>query len=193
MMRIGKLALILLVGFVCGLVAVPAAKADPLTFSNVVALQNNAATRVDLFSNPGTTVLGPQISFLVDITGTLPAGVTNTLLITYIEAGGTPITQTFLIPAFGTIQPPFTQLFTITSSSASFQGVMATLTIDIVGSSPDFVIPGGPNAGNSVDSYTYTFNVATPVPEPNSLVLLGVGLCVVCGKISRRGKLRCRL
>ena len=181
-----KMVLMLAIGIVCGLVAVPAAKADPLTFSNVVALQNNAATRVDLFSNPGTTLLGPQISFLVDITGSLPPGVTNTLLITYVEAGGAPLTQTFQIPAFGSIQPPFSQLFTITSPGASYQGVMASLTIDIIGSSPDFVIPSGPNAGQMVDSYTYHFNVAQPVPEPVSLILFGTGMCGVWRKVSRR-------
>jgi hypothetical protein len=175
---------------VCGLAAVPSAKADPLTFSNVVALQNNATTGVDLFSNPGTTLLGPQLSFLVDITGILPAGVTNTLLITYVEAGGTPITKSFLIPAFGNIQPPFTQLFTITSPGATFEGVMAVLTIDIIGSSPDFVIPGGPNAGQMVDSYTYTFNVAKPVPEPVSLILFGTGMIGVWRKASKPGRRR---
>ena len=80
------------------------------------------------------TLLGPQISFLVDITGSLPPGNTNTLLITYLQAGGTPLTQMFQIPAFGSIQPPFTQLFTFISPGASYQGVMATLTIDIIGS-----------------------------------------------------------
>jgi hypothetical protein len=112
----------------------------------------------------------------VDITGILPAGVTNTLLITYLEAGSGPITQSFVIPAFGTVQPPFTQLFTITSPGASFQGTEATLIIDILGSSPDFVIPGGPNAGRRVDSYTYSFEVSQPVPEPATMVLLGSGL-----------------
>ncbi len=75
-----------------GLAAVPSVKADPLFFSNVVALQNGGATRVDLFSNPGITLLGPQISFLVDITGTLPPGGTDTLSITYNQAGSPPIT-----------------------------------------------------------------------------------------------------
>ena len=178
----------LAIGIACGLFAAPKAAADPLTFSNVVALQNNSATRVDLFSNPGTTLLGPQISFLVDINGSLLPGVTNTLSITYVEAGGLLITQTFQIPAFGTIQPPFTQLFTFTSPGAGYQAAMASLTIDIIGSSPDFVIPAGPNAGQSVDSYTYTFNVAQPLPEPATLALFGAGVLGVCRRVSRRGR-----
>jgi PEP-CTERM motif len=175
----------------CALFAV-SAKADPLTFSNVVALQNNDTTRVDLFSNPGTTLLGPQVSFLVDITGILPAGVTNTLLITYVETGGVVITKSFEIPAFGTIPPPYSQLFTITSPGANYQGTMASLTIDILGSTPDFVIPGGPNAGQIVDSFTYHFNVAQPVPEPVSLVLLGTGMFGVWRKVSTRSRRRQR-
>jgi len=190
MIRTGKISLILAIAIFCGLAAAPAAKAGPLFFSNVVALQNNGATRVDLFSNSGTTVLGPQITFLVDITGSLAPGSTYSLLVTYIEAGGAPLIQTFQIPAFDSIQPPYTQLFTIISPGASYQGVMASLTIDIIGSSPDFVIPGGPNAGQMVDSYTYTFNVAKPVPEPVSLVLFGTGLIGLWRKVSQHRRRR---
>jgi hypothetical protein len=163
------------------------AKADPLLFSNVVALQNGGTTSVDLFSNPGTTLLGPQISFLVDITGTLPAGVTNTLLVSYSEAGGVPIIQSFDIPIFGTVQPPFTLLFSITSPGASFNGILATLTLDILGSSPDFVIPSGPGAGQTVNSFTYSFIVTKPIPEPAALILLGTGLVGFIGRL-RRGR-----
>jgi hypothetical protein len=161
------------------------AKAGPLFFSNVVALQNNGATRVDLFSNPDTTLLGPQVNFLVDISGTLEPGVSYSLLTTYVEADGVPITQSFPIPAFGTIPPPFTQFFTFTSPGATFEGAMARLTIDIIGSSPDFVIPGGPNAGQLVNSFTYTFKVAKPVPEPATILLLGTSLIGICARIRR--------
>ena len=186
-------ALLFAITAVAYLAAGPSAKADPLFFSNVVALQNNAATRVDLFSNPGTTLLGPQLSFLVDITGMVPPGdAPQTLLITYLELGGVPITQTFQIPAFATVPPPYTQLFTITSPGASAQGAMARLTIDILGSAPDFVIPGGPGAGQRVDSYTYTFNVAKPVPEPVSLILFGTGVLGVWRRTSKPGGRRRR-
>ncbi len=121
------------------------AQADPLFFSNVSALQNNGSTQVDLFSNPGTTLVGPQINFLVDITGMLPPGTTDTLLLSYSEAGGPPIVQSFQIPLFGSVQPPFRLLFSFTTGS--FAATPATLTLDLLNSNPDFIIPTGPNAG----------------------------------------------
>ncbi len=184
-MRMRKLGLLLTILMILGFAVTPAAKADPLFFSNTVALQNSGSTRVDLFSNPGVTIYGPRMSFLVDITGTLPFGVTNMLQVTYAEAGSAAIVQSFLIPAFGTVPPPFTQLFTITSPGANFQGIPATLTLDIIGSVGDFVIPSGPNAGSRLDSFTYTFNVQT-VPEPATMILLGTGLAGIAAKMGRR-------
>src|SRR5258708_3883966 len=84
---------------IVGFFGITCAQADPLLFSHAVALQNNGSTRVDLFSNPGVTLIGPQVSFLVDITGTLAVGEAHTLLITYSEFGSSPVSQTFQIPA----------------------------------------------------------------------------------------------
>jgi len=80
------------------------AKADPLLFANVVALQM-VYDPVDLFGNPGVILVGPHVNFLVDIAGTLPSGTTNTLLITYTEFGHAPVTQMYSIP-FGGVNPP---------------------------------------------------------------------------------------
>ena len=184
-MTFHKFVLSCLVFILLGFLGMPSVHADPLRFSNVVALQDNSTNRVDLFSHPGVTLMGSQISFLVDITGTvLSPG--DTLLITYAEAGGSSTTQRFLIPAFGTIPPPFTQLFTIPLTGASFQGTLAMLTVDILGTTPDFVIPGGPNGGQLVNSYTYAFRVAQPVPEPATLLLLATGLSGIAASIRKR-------
>ncbi len=139
MSRLSKHLFFTIIFAALGLAGAVAAKADPLAFSNVVALQNNNTIRVDLLSNPGVTLMGPRVSFLVDITGTLPRGVTNILSITYSEEGSVPETQTFSIPAFGTIPPPFTQLFTFTSPGANYLGVAATLTVAIFGSASDLM------------------------------------------------------
>ena len=137
MSRINKQLFLTTIFAALGLAAAAEAKADPLAFSNVVALQNRSTTRVDLLSNPGVVLIGPRISFLVDIAGTLPPGVTNILSITYSEEGSAPVKQTFSIPAFGNIFPPFTQFFTFTSPGANYLGVAATLTVAILGSTPD--------------------------------------------------------
>jgi len=161
------------------------ALADPLFFSNVTAFQNNDTVQVDLFSNPGTTLLGSNLSFSVDITGALPMGANDTLQISYTELGVAPMVQSFQIPLFGSINPPFTLIFSIVSPVSTPLGVPATLTIDLLNSSPDFVIPGGPNQGQAVNSYTYSFNVK-PIPEPATLMALAGGLSMLGIRIYRR-------
>ena len=158
------------------LLAAETLQADPLRFSNVVGLQNGGSTRVDLFSHPGTVLTGPNISFLIDITGNLPAAGTDSLQVTFGELGRAPIVRTYQLPLFGSIPPPFTQLVTFFSETASIQGAEAWLKLDFLNTNPDFVIPGGPGAGSVVDSYTYHFRVSSPVPEPASLLLVITGL-----------------
>ncbi|MGH9881614.1 MAG: PEP-CTERM sorting domain-containing protein [Pyrinomonadaceae bacterium] len=162
------------------------ANADPLSFSNTVALQNNGFTRLDLFSNPGTILVGPRISFLVDITGALPDGGTPTLRLTFTEVGQAPQEQTFRVPLFDSVPPPYTLIFSFTLQNLEFQAREATLRVDILGSIPDFVIPSGLHAGESVDSYTYSFRTAQPVPEPATVIFAGLGLAGILAKTRRR-------
>lgn len=172
------LVLLLLLGGLAERTAV----ADPLVFSNVGAFQNNDTTVVDLFSNPGTTLLGTNFTFSVDISGALAMGATDILRVTYTELGSAPIVQEFQIPLFGTVHPPFTLLVSVVSPGANPLAIPATLTVDLLNSSPDFVIPGG----QSVDSFTYSFNVAQPVPEPATMLALVAGLAGLAARIRRR-------
>jgi PEP-CTERM motif len=174
------LAVLALIGF-----AAETAKGDPLVFSNVTAFQNNNTLQVSLVSNPSVTLQGTNLTFSVDVAGTLSPGVVDTLRITYTEAGSTPIVQSFDIPLFGTVQPPFTLIFSVVSPGATPQGVAATLTLDLLLSSPDFIIPFGPNQGQAVDSFTYTFTVQQPVPEPATLFAFTSGLAAL-GVFRRR-------
>ena len=162
------------------------AMADPLVFSNVTAFQNNDTVQVNLQSNPGTTLIGTNLTFSVDITGTLAPGTTEILRITYQEVGSAPIVQEFQIPLFGTISPPFTLIFSFVSPGANSLGVPATLTIDLLNSAPDFLIPGGELQGQLVNSYTFNFNVVDPVPEPATMVALATGLAALGYRLRRR-------
>lgn len=164
------------------------AMADPLVFTNVRAFQNNDTTQVDLFSNPGTTLIGTTLTFSVDISGTLGTGAIDTLRITYNELGSAPIVQEFQIPLFGTVNPPFTLIFSIVSPGSNPLGVPATLTVDLLSSAPDFLIPGGPNQGQAVNSFTYSFNVVEPVPEPATILALASGLAALGFRVRRRNK-----
>lgn len=162
------------------------ALADPLVFSNVRAFQDNDTTQVDLFSNPGTTLLGTTLTFSVDINGSLAMGATDILRITYHELGGSPVVQEFQIPLFGSVNPPFTLIFSFVSPGSN-PLVPATLTIDLLNSAPDFLVPGGPNQGHLVNSYTYSFNVAPqPVPEPGTMLALASGVAALGFRLRRR-------
>ena len=161
------------------------AAADPLVFSNVTAYQNNDTVQVGLFSNSGITLLGSNLTFSVDISGVLAPGAVDTLRITYTELGGSPVVQNFQIPLFGSVQPPFTLLFSFISPGTTPQGIPATLTIDLLNSTPDFVIPAGPNQGQTVNSYTYSFNVR-PIPEPATLFAMASGLAALGFRVRRR-------
>ena len=159
--------------------------ADPLVFSNLTVFQNNDTTQVNLFSNPGMTVLGTNLTFSVDISGTLAPGAVDILRITYQELGGLPIVQDFQIPLFGTVNPPLTLIFSIVSPASNPLGVPATLTLDLLNSNPDFVIPGGPNQGQSVNSFSYSFTVQ-PVPEPATILALASGFAALGFRLRRR-------
>lgn len=159
MIRTSKFRLLAGIVFFWCLAVVPGANADPITFSNVTALQDGGFTQIDLLSNPGVTLFGSQITFLVDINGSLPPGGSTVLQISHSIDGGAPNIQTFAIPLFPGIDPPYTQVFSVTIPNLTFAGTLVTLTVSI------------PEAG----SQTFTFFAAEPVPEPGSIILLSLG------------------
>jgi hypothetical protein len=166
-----------------GLTLTATAQADPLTFSNAAVVLSDGTTRVDLFSNSSVLPIGPQLNFLVDLAGMLPAAGSDTLQITFTQQGYAPQQITFQIPLFAAFPPPYTQPFSFNLQDFQTPFTVVTLRIDILGSATDFVIPGGPGAGSVVDSYTYTLSVAQPVPEPSTILLAGLGLA---GAVARR-------
>jgi len=157
------------------------ARADSLTFSNVIAVQLSPDDptkniNTDLFANPGAILTnGRQVSFFINVAGTLQVGATDTLRVTVGLPDGATLVREISIPVFGSGYPPFTVGPTF-NFPTYYEPVPLTLTVDLLNSDSDFVIPSGPNAGQRVNSYTYTFSVVQPVPEPATVLLLATGL-----------------
>lgn len=156
--------------------------ADPLTFNSTYFLIDSSPTRLDLFSNPGV-VLQPStydntlpLSFVFSTFVDYPGGpsVADTVRFTYQEEGAAPVVYT---SSFTTGTSPIRFGFPVLFEPIGRSGVpvATTLTVDLLNSSPDFMLPSGPSQGSLVDSYTYSFFTLTPTPEPSTLLLLGSG------------------
>lgn len=178
----------------CGLFCATPAKADGLVFSNVrLALLNTTPPGgIDLFANQGIVITAPNdIATLFILTsGTLPAGgdILRVTVIATNENGAFVITNPNPASLNIPIDMSNANVTQVTGFifPTSFQGTNITLTIDLLNSSPDFIIPSGPNAGQAVNSFTYRFTVVKPVPEPATLVLLTTGIAGLGVKRYRR-------
>jgi hypothetical protein len=178
----------------CGLFCATPAKADGLVFSNVrlQLLGTTPPGGIDLFANQGIVLTSPISSATISIfvSGPLPAGgdILRLTVIATNENGTFVITNpnpaSLNIPI--TISNVNTTQVTGFDIPPSFQGTTFTLTVDLLNSSPDFIIPSGPNAGQAVNSFTFTFTVVEPVPEPATLVLLTTGIAGIGVKRYRR-------
>ena len=189
-MRFERSVLVLMV-LVCCHVAAPQLRADPLTFQNVTFPLNTLGGRLDLFSSPGAIltagVAGPEVKlgFLAEVPHIGGESLTDTIRFTYHELGAGTAVQAFQFTT-GTNPIDLGFLAVFDPINRTGKPVPATLTVDLLNSSPDFVIPSGPDRGRLVDSYTYSFYTLAPVPEPSTLVLLGSGLCAALAAGRRR-------
>jgi len=176
------------------------ARADPLTFHDTTFLLSaTGPIRVDLFANPGIVLatqnyLGRTIprESLIFGTNVDPHGTelfTDTIQFTFHEEGAPPLRQS---STFTTSKdaPRLGVAALFTPVRRTGQPVPATLTVELLNSAPDFVIPGGPNAGRSVDSFTYSFQVVSPTPEPATMGLFGFGAIVLLASKQRRRRTR---
>ena len=173
-------------------------RADPLTFNGTFFSIDSAGNRVDLFSNPGAvlepstyggTIIPAAMLFGAFVNFEGGASVTDTIRFTYQEAGAAPLlySQT-LTTGTEPIDLGFVARFEPVHHTGNL--VPTTLTVELLSSSPDFVIPSGPLAGQPVDSYTYSFLTQTtvqPVPEPSTWMLILSGGIAALFPRARRG------
>jgi len=178
----------------CSIAGAAESRADPLTFNGTFFAPDSSGNHLDLFSNPGI-VLEPStyggsifpaallFGAFVNFDG--GASVTDTIRFTYQEAQAAPLLYS---QTFTTGTEPIDLGFAVRFEPIHRTGTLvpATLTVELLGSSPDFVIPSGPFAGQPVDSHTYSFLVQTSVPEPSTRVLvLSGGVAVLLPRARR--------
>lgn len=190
-----------LVFVTCGLLSAASAKADPLTFSNVTLniIDVTPMGGIDLFSNPNLVITTkPDGIVVIQVRVSGDAGLSDIRRVTVTDQNGNVLgirdrafTLAGVDQVSGVTLAPSNPLNEpgIVIYPQSFQGTTIVLTVDLVNTSPDFVIPSGPNAGQLVNSFTYTFTLVEPVPEPATLVLAATGLVGLGARLYRRKKL----
>jgi hypothetical protein len=155
------------VSVLLSLVAFSTAKADPVSFSNVVGLPN-----INLASNPNILTATPQLNFSLDIHGAGAQADAIQLQLSFHESGQSALTQNFAVPLFDGLSD-YTQLFNFQAQNPTFGGTPVTLTVSLVNTL----------SGAILQSQTYNFTVSQPVPEPATISLLALG---VVGLLSRK-------
>jgi hypothetical protein len=158
------------------------ANADPLFFNGTTYLINAGGEKLDLFTNPdvilepqtyGGTIYPPALSFSTIVKYEGGPSLSDTVRFTFAEEGSAPVVSD---NPFVTGPAPISMLFPVLfRTQQAGRPLRASLRVDLLNSSPDFVIPSGPDAGKLMNSYTYSFQTLTPTPEPAGWVLLASG------------------
>lgn len=156
---------------VLALATISTAKADPVSFSNVVALPNGAPA-VSLTSNPNIQITSPHLSFLVDIHGAGAQAEGIQMQLSFHEQGQLTLTQNFAVPPVDGLSD-YSEIFGFSVQNPTFGGTPVTLTVSLMNTL----------SGAIMQSQTYNFSVSQPVPEPATVSLLALG---VVGLLSRK-------
>jgi len=150
-------------------------QAEPVTFQQVTAWQNNGFTKIDLLNTPAAvleTTSGDRLEIAVHTLGllsddpslhtlrfTLDRNNTVDVFDRELYWPGTPCCNNFIEGAWFT----FTDLpYRLPDGSAPSGATLYKLNVQIV--------------GGQIDPNTYTFYVVKPIPEPVSGLLLLTGL-----------------
>jgi hypothetical protein len=158
---------------ILALAAISTAKADPVSFSNVVHLPSGGGS-VGLTSNPNILTVTPNLSFSLDINGAGAQADGIQLQLSFQEQGQSVLTQNFAVPIFDGL-PDYTQIFSFQMQNPTFAGTPVTMTVSLVNTL----------SGAILQSQTYNFSVSKPIPEPASLVFGAIGLAGLFTGIGR--------
>jgi hypothetical protein len=158
---------------VFALAAISTAKADPVSFSNVVALPDSGPS-VNLTSNPNILTVGSNLNFSLDINGAGAQADGIQLQLSFQEQGQSVLTQNFSVPIFEGL-PDYTQFFSFQVQNPTFGGTPVIMTLRLVNTL----------SSATLQSQTYNFTVSKPVPEPASLVFVGIGIAGLYTGLSR--------
>jgi hypothetical protein len=160
--------------------------AEPLTLSSVLALGETGpgGMVVDLFASPGAVLTGTELSFgtvsraavtFEALVAGSPGDAGDTLRATFqVPKGDQPFSN--LVQEIGITSVPGGYVFGL-DFPLLYHPVPMGLTLDFLQASPP--LPGSPSQGQVVRSYTFTFSVVQPVPEPSSALLCSSGLPAV--------------